>query len=335
MVKCSQQQCPVATTGVCLEGHVEGCPHLLPESTSPEQVRTEESKSNTAVEAALEPFRFFSGEKLTVAEASRITNEVPTVVVMCAGAQRAGKTTFLARIGELFRTGSFEDIHFAGSMTLCAFERLSWLATIASGASRPDTKRSHRTEMDRFLHIRVRPNRRSTRLVDLLICDLPGEHFPTALASRDFCAEQRALARADHLVVFVDCACLIHPHKRHSELDNTLSFLRQVAGCKQDVGRLKVYIVFSRWDYVCLHDNAADHEAYCNIVQSEVMHCCGRVFGGVSFIRIAARPVNMSPSDTEIRLLFAEWLKPSQLPNMQRDSRNTTPERDFLAYGLK
>src|SRR6266536_4888663 len=101
MPKCSQPKCRIADTGVCLEGHKQGCPHLLPDDpgTAPR-----EDKDDTPTP---KPRRFHTGEKLTVPEASRILNDRSVRVVLCAGAQWSGKTTLLARLGEMFRDGSF------------------------------------------------------------------------------------------------------------------------------------------------------------------------------------------------------------------------------------
>ena len=162
-------------------------------------------RPNADIERKLEPYHFHTGEKLTIYEASKLMNERPTRVVLCAGAQFSGKTTFLAKLGEMFRNGTFSGYRFAESLTLCAFERASWLATITSGASRPDTRRTFRRENDTFYHLRVHPKDDVSRQFDILLSDLAGETFPDAVASRAFCVNLSALSRADHLVVFLDC----------------------------------------------------------------------------------------------------------------------------------
>lgn len=153
MPTCSQPKCPIATTGVCLEGHKQGCPHLLANTATPSEASAETTATAPIQPTTPDPYRFHSGEKLTAAEASRMMSAIPVKMVLCAGPQWAGKTTFLARIGEMFRNGSFSGFRFAGSKTLCAFERVTWLATIASGAGQRDTKRTHRVEKDTFFHV--------------------------------------------------------------------------------------------------------------------------------------------------------------------------------------
>src|SRR5258708_3476960 len=192
MPRCSQASCRIADTGICLDGHKQGCPHLLPDEPPSSSSPVVATLPATDAPSVAESRRFYTGEKLTVLEASRLLNERPAQVVLCVGAQFSGKTTFLARVGEMFRDGSFARYRFGGSLTLCAFERATWRATITSGAAHPDTERTHRRENDTFLHLRVYPAGDSDGRLELLISDLAGETFPTAVASTQFCADLRS-----------------------------------------------------------------------------------------------------------------------------------------------
>jgi hypothetical protein len=255
-------------------------------------------------------------------------------MVLCAGAQRAGKTTFLARLGEMFRDGSFRNFRFVGSNTLCAFERATWFATLSSGAGTPDTRRTQRRENDTFLHLRVHSEVEPRRCTDLLICDLSGETFPTAVASRDFCEEQRALARADHVVLFIDCRCLVDTAERHSERDNALGFLRQVVNVRHDAATLHIYVVFSRWDYVACHEQRQTHEDFCGTIEGDFRQRYGTSFAELRFWHVAARPKGMQPTDDEIQSIFARWLETPFSRSAAVMMRNQDPVRDFSAFGL-
>lgn len=250
MPTCSQPKCPISSTGVCLEGHKQGCPHLIDDASANPAASAETVATPTTAPTSPKPFRFHSGEKLTGAEASQVMSAVPVTMILCAGPQWAGKTTFLARIGEMFRNGTFKDFRFAGSKTLCAFERVTWLATIASGTGQPDTKRTYRVEKDTFFHLRVQEVANSKKQIDLLITDLPGEIFPAVLSSREVCDEQLAVARADHLIFFIDCGAVVDRAKRHSERDSACRFLAQVQKCRHASADLQVTVVFSRWDKI-------------------------------------------------------------------------------------
>lgn len=329
MPKCSQVKCPIATTGVCLEGHTQGCPHVLTDIATPLEVVADRAS------APLKQYHFHSGEKLNALEASQMIRDFPVTMVLCAGAQWAGKTTFLARIGEMFRSGSFSKFRFAGSKTLCGFERVSWLATIASGAGQPDTKRTRKLERDTFYHVQVRRVENQVDRIDVLISDLPGELFPDVVSTQDVCEEQLALARADQLVLFIDSKSLIDDGNRHSERDMACRFLSQVKKCRHAPLTLQVTVVFSRWDYVFGSAHRHEHEEYCAIVEQDIRTRFESTFGGLRFDRIAARPVGIPPTNAEIQTIFGRWLDlPTSLP-IALASRNRRPARDFCAFGLK
>lgn len=329
MPRCSQANCRVAETGVCLDGHEQGCPHLLPDELAAAPL------ADKAAAPTPEPRRFHTGEKLTVSEASRLLNDRPARVVLCAGARGSGKTTFLARLGEMFRDGSFSRYRFAGSLTLCGFERASWMATITSGAGRPDTPRTRRAENDTFLHLRIHPDDNRDCKLDLLISDLAGETFPTAVASREFCADLCALARADHLVCFLDCERLSNPVHRHPECDNARAFLQRVSSVKHQPKLLQVQVVFSRWDYITRHPERAVQEKFCEITEADFTTRFADSFASLDFRRIAARPdEGLPPTNSEIQSLFSHWLETPLYHVQTPAARNRQPVRDFSAFGI-
>ena len=336
MPRCSQPKCRIATTGVCLEGHKQGCPHLLADTAAPSEP-AEESATVAPIPVPMpEPFRFHSGEKLTAQEASRMLCATPATMVLCAGAQRAGKTTFLARIGEMFRNGSFKEFCFAGSKTLCAFERVTWLATIASGAGRPDTKRTHRIEKDTFFHLRLQRTGSTENRIDVLITDLPGEIFPAVLSTKEVCEQQLALARADHLVLFIDCGSIVDRAKRHAERDMACRFLSQVKRCRHDPSTLGISVVFSRWDKVTASEDQQAHKEYCRVVEQDIRERFQATFGGLRFDYIAARPdAGAFPSNAEIQALVSYWLEGQPSFALTPPPRNPKPARDFCAFGLQ
>jgi Double-GTPase 2 len=235
----------------------------------------------------------------------------------------------------MFRDGSFSGFRFAGSKTLCAFERASWLATIASGSGQPDTERTHRVEQDTFYHVQVCRVGKGEKRCDVLISDLPGELFPDVLSTQEVCEDQVALARADHLVLFVDCRSMIDSARRHSERDMACRFLSQVKKCRYELTSLQVTVVFSRWDYVNVNKGRQVHEEYCNIVEQDIRARFGSEFGGLRFDRIAARPARSTPTNTEIQAIFAHWLTTDTSFEMATISRLPKPVRDFCAFGLK
>ena len=335
MLRCSKDNCEIEKTNVCLEGHEQSCPHLVPEEGSTDLLPNEAAQAETDIERKLEPYHFHTGEKLTIHEASKLMNERPTRVVLCAGAQFSGKTTFLAKLGEMFRNGTFSGYRFAESLTLCAFERASWFATITSGVSRPDTRRTFHRENDTFYHLRVHPKDDVARQSDILLSDLAGETFPDTLASRNFCANLSALSRADHLVVFLNCEQLADPSSRHPEANNAREFLQQVCSVKHELKDLRVQVIFSRWD--CIENNSEKdtHVKFCERLEADIRERFAKCFAALKFLRIAARPLNsIEPTNDRIQSLFEHWIDSPLYQSRVVASRNHQPMRDFCAFGV-
>jgi len=333
MPRCSQVNCRIAETGICLDGHKQDCPHQIPDG-APSAV--EAKSAPAAEERKSEAQRFHSGEKLTAGEVSTVLNDRPALVVLCVGSQWAGKTTFLARIGELFRAGTFSQFRFAESLTLAAFERATWRATIESGGSQPETLRTSRAENDTFYHLSVRSSGEEIPVRDLLISDLAGETFPAAVASVDVCKDLRALGRCDILVVFLDAKRISDPAQRHPECDNARAFLQRVAAVRQhDAKRIRVQVVFSRWDYVSTHPRRTELERFAKTVEADLTDRFTETFQSITTSKIMARPHgDTPPSNDEIQALFGAWVEPPPAAEPLSGPRIAKPVRDFNAFGL-
>jgi len=283
MPTCSNPKCRVAQTGVCLDGHPSGCPNLIADKEGPEVAEIKPEPT-----PAPEPRRFHTGEKLQAHEASRFLNQYAAHVILCVGSQESGKTTFLARLGEMFRDGSFSKHKFVRSMTLNGFERLTWHATIPSGSARPVTKRTYRTENDKFLHLSICPREDPGERTEILVSDLAGETFTAAVASKETCDASLALRRADHLVLFLDCEKLADQDRRHAERSNAKDFLQRVVGAKTNPKALHVEVIFSRHDKVASHKDPAEMERSLDSIQEELSNKYSGNFASMKFWRVAA-----------------------------------------------
>ncbi len=332
MLTCSQPECEFAKSGVCLEGHQESCPHTkaVNEATAPPKEIQREKQG--APDSAAKSY-FHSGEKLTLSEASSIMNAVPSRVVLVAGAQWAGKTTFLARIGEMFRDGAFKKYRFAASRSLCAFERASWFATISSGNPRPETLRTDRNEADSFYHLRVQGKEKYSPFEDVLISDLPGEIFSEIVASAEACKSQRAINRADSLVIFLDSQAMVDTAKRHAERDNVIGFIRRVMELRGAAPNLCIHVVFSRWDFVETSSERGQHEIFCKTLEKKIKDRFDEGVPTPIFWRIAARPNKIKATDDVIQTLFGSWLEERPRGSRQPRPLFSKPDRDFCAFG--
>lgn len=319
---CSKSDCDYASSGICLEGDEGSCKNL-----GLDEPETEDLKS-------LSEEYFHTGEKLTPEEASRLLNAIPARVILCAGTQDAGKTTFLARMCELFRKGVFKRYLFSKSLTLIGFERASWHATITSAGLRADTRRTSRQENDHFLHLQVRSISEGGKYTTLLISDLSGESYREVIASRAFCAEQLALARADVICLFLDSASLVNSRIRFSEHDNAIQFLTRVLEVSSNPRIPGVIVVFSRWDKLTTAPDSSSVEEYCEYIESDIITRFKGKFQFIEFQRISARPAEGRPTDDELMLTFHHWVACRPTFCMVSRARQSAPARDFCAFGL-
>src|SRR5437660_1243890 len=108
--QCAREGCDIATTGKCLEGFdpANTCPYLSLEAGEP-------GSSSTDMAAFVD---LPTGEALTEAQATDVTREGLTRVVIIAGPTASGKTTILTTLFESFLEAPFANYLFAGSRTL-------------------------------------------------------------------------------------------------------------------------------------------------------------------------------------------------------------------------
>ena len=301
--ECSKADCTFATSGLCLNELGDVCPNILPSELTPD-------------------------------EASRMLNGIPAQIILCAGTQDAGKTTFLARLGELFRAGSFTNYNFAKSLTLVGFERATWHATITCAGAKADTRRTSRSENDHFLHLQVRSCTTSRTSTTLLISDLSGESYREAIASKVFCAEQQALGRADTICLFLDSGTLAHKQQKFTEHDNAIQFIQRVLEVVNPSRLPNVCVIFSRWDKLLSSPDSPKHIQYCEAIQADFKTKFEHLFGSLSFHRIAARPANGKPTDAELMGIFDKWVTHHVAFSLPMAARCPRPARDFSAFGL-
>lgn len=330
MPRCKLDNCPVATDGRCLEGRGADCPNLIVETVTAESA-AESSKvmqAEQSVTPETEPLP--RGVPLEVAEARRVAQRGPCVVVVLAGMPECGKTSLLARLHQLFQAGSVGGFEFAGSQSLRHFEELNWLATVESGVAEPMMTRSSKQFDNCFLHLAVRSTDNFTRM-ELLINDITGETFENAVASQQTCNTLVALARADHLVVLVDGEALATPELRHHHIEQTCDFLQRVIQGGQCGAKTALHVVISKLDKL------RDKETIAEKMEVDFGGQFHAAVGSLNFWRIAARPRDGSlPTKERIGELFAFWARTTHrypIPILPIVGRYVWA-RDFCRYGI-
>ena len=331
MSRCKLTDCPVSKNGRCLEDRGAECPNLLPDDSKYLAVEEEIGISKASIFRDESFSALPSGGSLEMNDARFFTRGGPTQVISFVGGRECGKTSLLARIHQMFQAGPIDKFVFSGSQTLARFEELNWLATLESKAAKPSMKRTSTQFDNTFLHLAVR-EAETQRRVDLLLNDISGESFGTAIASQARCDELLALDRADHLVVMVDGESLALPRLRHRQSEQVLDFLQRVIQTRRCGLHTAVHIVVSKLDKL------GGQEGSVAALEEQCKQKFGNgIFGSLSFEKLAARPMDGSlPTLPPIQKLFRQWATISHQRSLQTkpDEEPHGWERDFCRFGL-
>jgi hypothetical protein len=329
MPHCKLPECPVAKDGRCLEGRAESCPNLIATSEAAQQeVLSPTAPEKGKPERAFEPLP--GRAPLEIEEARYFSKRGRAVVIALAGMPDSGKTSLLARLHQLFQSGTLTGFDFAGSRSLPRFEELNWRATFESRVARPDMLHSSAQFDNSFLHLVVRPVGGGER-VDILLNDIAGETFKTAIEVQSACEKLLALARADHLVALVDGEALADPDLRYLHLNQVCDFLQRVTQGAQCGCQTALHLVVSKLDRLNGNTAVVDN------LEAAVFKQFHGKFGSLNFSRIAARPMDGShPTNKAICELFSKWVTTTHrypapiIPSSDRAGW----ARDFCQYGV-
>ncbi|MEJ7785135.1 MAG: hypothetical protein WKF96_10060 [Solirubrobacteraceae bacterium] len=257
---CTQDGCPIATEGRCLEGFGngtgEGCPHLralddpaldIEERQVAESEPTDDTEEQNP--AHLERFAMIGlggTESLTMAEADHLAADGGAHVVVVAGEEDSGKTTLVTELWAQFLLGSFCGWLFAGSRTLLAFDLRHRGARASSGEPRPGTPRTQEEDF-RLMHLRLVEND-SQRPITLLLSDAKGELYENVINGTPVADELDAVARGDFLLILVDGAEVEDDLKRSVALHRARLLLGGLLDRDGFVHGRPVALVLSRAD---------------------------------------------------------------------------------------
>ena len=207
---------------------------------------------------------------------------------------------------------------------------------VESGRTSPDTERTKKWDNDTFLHLKVRDVSLTEPSLDLLLNDISGETFPLAMASEKVCRQLVSLARADHLVMFVDSSKISDFSQRHVHSLAVRDFLKMTLQTKS-VGRHTIlHVIFSRWD---LLERTSDPQIHLDFIASlqksfenEFASRCGKL----CFWKIAARATGgFVETRQDIVTLFQTWVGESLRMDVSLvgdvDPLGTA-ERDFCRF---
>lgn len=257
----------------------------------------------------------YSGQALTVSEATGVLVSDNAEVVVLIGEVDAGKTTLLASTYEQLIAGRLDGWQFAGSSSLLGFESRSYLATAASGRSTEDTAHTSRSTEQLLLHLAVRDDKGATR--QLLLADVSGEHAK-GLRLFDDPGDYAVLLRAaTRVLLLVDGAQLTQARDQNLTLANTGTLLRAIAQSGDLRPGTPLDIVVTKWD-LCSEASGLDDEL------ERLRILAAGVWAPATLRHTAARPKGEGLAE-----LFDSLLEPRvALPRR----RPTRPASDRIAH---
>jgi len=335
MPHCKLKNCPYDRDGRCVENQLPNCPNLLADEATGVKVQEVPPQKTEPPPPTHEST--YSGNKLTVDEAAPILQSNPQVVVL-GGMIESGKTTLLARIFEMFQCGEIVGYRFMTSKTPVEFDKLSWHATMESGANKPTTVHTARSENNLFLHLRFRPISGANTPIDLLLGDIPGELFPEAVAEESVCRNLSALGRANHVLLFLDAEVLTHAAKRHDHCGKVFDFVSRALQTGQIGQNTVLHLITSKSDVLVRDPKISGNVLkFVDGIEQSFRAKFGPKVGGLHVARVAARPeLNFQPTFKEINELFRLWTTratPHSNAFMKPPSRSSF-HRDFCRFGL-
>ena len=288
-IQCGNSECRVAETGKCVEGlALDKCPHILrslaaPENASPNSVDAE-TKSKTEPDLQLP-----KAETLEVSEATAILRAAPSRLIAIVGPTSSGKTSLIASVSNLFQKGPVEDLSFARSRTMFAFEQACHHARAASRRNTPQTEHTHRGSGVAFYHLGIV---RNGNFVQLLLADRPGEDYREVADDPTNASEFVEIRRADSILIMVNGEQLLDMTARHNVRNDTLMILQGLKDGDVLTGSQRLAVVLTKLDVIqsassADHDRAQrDFDGIVNLIKARF----NSVFSEILPFKIAASP---------------------------------------------
>jgi hypothetical protein len=326
---CKQPECPVRTSGKCLEGlEPESCSHFYwSDGETAQNILPNEDQSKANL------IKLFSGTELNLKELGLVTHEYPTNLVIVIGESSSGKSTILTSVFDMFQVGKFKQFYFAGSYTQYGFESRCHLSRADSGLIEPDTAHTLSIEFN-FLHIAYKHiDSLSGRPHHLLLSDISGERFNMALNSSSMMKEMDLMQGADHLVYLLDGEKIADKYQRNAIITRAGQFITRALDNGLFDNSTDLIIIFTKCDL--LGDLQADGTI--EKIKKTFIDRYGSRMNSLNFETIAARP---KPATTEIpfghglEILLSSWSQKKSPTNNEAGGLVQTT-RYFESYSLK
>lgn len=332
--RCNQQGCPFNTSGECLESisPVEECPYFYIAESNIENKKdllvekNDVNEDNSVNELIEDHVHLFSGEEIEPNEIKNISFHYPITLIMVIGESDSGKTTMLSTLFDLFQERPFADMYFSGSKTQIGFEKRCYLSRVNSGRVNPDTERTKSKSLA-FLHLALRNQNLLTPRKHLLLSDVSGELFASALNTNEDMQRLGIIKKSDYILYIIDGKRLVDLETRQNAKTNVEIFIRRAIENGLINSNSNIDFAFSKWDLIIGNEKAMNF-------QQKVIQSLERLLtdAGVkaNFYRISSRPEKKSTNNSIFRGFGLENL----LKRWTVESSNSNP-RQIMKKPLK
>jgi hypothetical protein len=255
----------------------------------------------STVEADEGATRLLGPNLLNPDQASQLLAGSPGRVVVWMGERDSGKTTLTARLYERQRLPG-EDVGFAGSWTLLAFEALAYRQRLtARGSPTPADQYQHDGDGREIYHLALS---NGAERLNLLLADLPGELFRAVADNQLRLSSIPLVRRADKLVLIVDGARLRDPAARASVLTRVRQLLERLAADSLPHPGAELALVVTKWDLI-VEDQ--DTLTYWQEREHQLAENVRELHAGAEHVRVAAGAPPSFPQDDGVGALRS-WL---------------------------
>lgn len=322
---CSIQDCPVQSIGKCKLGNdpVESCPNYgRNEPEADAEIRVDDP----APLVTSAPVSIVSGDVMHLDEVVAFSRQRPIRTVALVGEHKAGKTTLLSAIYEMYCKGPFAGATFAGSRTLVGFAKRHHLALLSSQRTTPTVPRTSRNDPPSFFHLALAVS--PGNIADLVMSDRSGEAYSFARTATELIPTLSELALAQRICFVLDGARLASIEQRTAY---TRKF-KQMIHALNDNGALAhrpvVEILSTKFDITTTRTDAQHQLNYLTEYERQIVEEFARKDLAVECFRVCALPkrdqaVGFVGLDETVR----RWTAPLSLPSILPVALPTPPRQ--------
>lgn len=277
----------------------------------------------------------YSGNALNEEELYNLSARKHTRIIYILGPVGCGKTTFETMLYNCFLRNIDDELIFAGSETLLAYEERLNNHRVISNNNEPTMERTKVKEKRCFLHLDLL-SKHEEKLRTVVFSDVSGEIFESCLANRVNLEENLAnLDIAYRTVLFLDGSLLIRKEERHKAVSQVRTFLQTLKSSRLYHDKHKIDIVISKNDMI--YDKLKDKEdSYIDGIENMFMDL--KEYFDMNFMRIEAKngeKIKDIENSEKLLDVLKYWLRDYEETNdiMPVRSEKTILSNEFNRFG--